>query len=242
MTALNTGSAKDIDELLAQADALMNDMAADLGEQQPDSTASRSAAAAGPASVDAPAGTSQVAGQDPEKPPPGVAEPEGVQTEAAEPDTAEVAEEDPDGGSFDTSAVKESAPSPGDDLGVPGGPGEAVAVEGPQSAPPDWLAEAEIDSLIENSSELLPQIPEALAAQGGSSPDRPCSRLVIGVRGYLRLLGGAVAHAPIDLLVLLDRPFARLSTGAKTFIGYAAIGTLIVGITTWLLGSSSTAN
>ena len=40
----------------------------------------------------------------------------------------------------------------------------------------------------------------------------------------------------------MDRPFSRLNAGAKTCLGYAAIGTLIVGLATWLLGTAQAAN
>lgn len=249
MTAIEAASTEEIDALLAQADSLMADMADSLGEQRPQQSDSPSAdkpmaarAGAGQADVaEAVTEEPQTSGESSVEPPESSGEPSAKPPEPsgeASPDQAETRSER---ASAPEAPELEAAELAGGDGDKPAVQPEASDAEGPQSPPPDWLAEADINNLAENVKESLPHIPETLTSEEAPARERSASRPA-GAARILPRAAAAVAHVPIDLLILLDRPFSRLSAGTKACLGYAAIGTLIVGIATWLLSNAQAAN
>lgn len=101
---------------------------------------------------------------------------------------------------------------------------------GPTPAPSDWVEEASA-SPDHMADQPVPLIEEA------SDDDSAAAILPSAAVQKTRRVVTAVFHAPIDLLVLIDRPFARLGPTVKTCIGYAAVATLVIAAGTWIAGS-----
>jgi len=62
-------------------------------------------------------------------------------------------------------------------------------------------------------------------------------RRCYGPRGLAGRIARGAVGAAVGGLVVLDAPFARMSTGTKAIIGYIGIGTLLVALGTWIGGS-----
>lgn len=244
MAATEAASTEEIDVLLAQADSLMAEMADSLGEQQPeqpdsppaDEPAAAQADAGNMGVAEAIAEEDQAAGEPSARQP----EPSGeAPADQAEP-SVETAP-DPEASVSESPELETAGPTKTAQADPATQPDADSTAEGPQSPPPDLLAEADINNLAETVNEPLPQIRETLTSEEAPACEKSAPQPASASR-ILPRAAAAVAHVPIDLLILLDRPFSRLNAGAKTFLGYAAIGTLIVGLATWLLGTAQAAN
>jgi len=237
MTTLDSTASQDIDALLAEADSLMNEMAVSLGASSTDDSDASSAK--------------------------GATEADAARTDA---DAAEAAAPDSSGASdVSADAVRElmegvtgfsEQVDPEAQLEAERSADELVddeveavlsrlstggSVLGPRSAPEEWVAEAEAGK-DGQAGEQLPHIPETLTDSGDTTAGR------IG-----RILGRVAESGPVSVakiplrvlvhvLVVLDRPFAGLGHGVKTVLGYVAIGTLLVAMGTWLVGSLQLVN
>lgn len=200
MTAL--GSSQDIDRLLAEADSLMNDMAASLGKSP----------AAAPVAATAP-------------PPPAPSESESDEASMNKiVDGLAAAVETADHEAIiDRLNAERPAPPP---TTTAEAPAEAPG-PGSHNVPQERLAEADLAEDTSTASSL-PSISDVPSAE--DTPAGPSPRLRFE---WARM----ILRAPVDLLILLDRPFVRLSTPLKSCIGYVAIATLLTAAGTAVLGS-----
>ena len=102
-----------------------------------------------------------------------------------------------------------------------------------EPAPAEWMAE--------NPNDQVPDIPEAQdSTSAGGQEANPAAPTRLPVRqrsGTLRSVARGFARLPLDILILLDRPFARLGPGTKSAIGVLAIGTLALAAATWIYGN-----
>ncbi|MBI4579421.1 MAG: hypothetical protein HY718_06935 [Planctomycetes bacterium] len=120
-------------------------------------------------------------------------------------------------------------------------PGAAPSTE--ESSP--GLSQTDSSSTTQAPSPETAVAPESVTAatttieptQPVEAPPAPSSATPLPSVGRLACCLWFVAHLPVDLLIVLDAPFARLNPTLKTLIGYAAIGTLIVASGTWIAGA-----
>ncbi len=208
MATAEMASTDEIDALLADADSLMNEVQSGLDETQP-TQAEASAAQSVAEPADAPTAES-------------TPEPESDTTEASESTTAE--SDDAQAYAEPTEASESDAATPVEE--------KPVASDGAQKAPSEWLQELDEDSA---SDDRLPDISEDSVRAGGDGhvTDAPVKREPRQKRrGPLGMLLTAL-HLPIDALALFDLPFAGVSLEAKSYIGWAAIATLLMAGFVW---------
>ncbi len=107
-----------------------------------------------------------------------------------------------------------------------------------------------LEAALEDLSDLaaLPSLDERppIAAPGDSAPPRilkspgpppaPGAGVVGAVRGW-RLLALCLCRPFAAVLAVLDLPFGRLGAGAKSLIGVVAISTAVVAAATWIIGT-----
>ncbi len=99
-------------------------------------------------------------------------------------------------------------------------------------APTEWMQEAGADQ--DGMDDELPQIPDD-SSIGEVAKPAPAVIAHRAARRSARLLQSALRTA-IVVLVLMDKPFAKLNSRIKSMIGMAAIATLTVAVATWVLG------
>lgn len=210
MTTLDT---QDIDALLAQADSLMDEMASNLGGSD-GAAVSTTGETSGPTSAD-----TDAADCDPEL----QAIADDLTAFTATVDSESVVEPSGDEGGESTDEGSEAEPT---------AKRSSDASSGASAAPAEWVDEAQMsgDAM---SIQGLPTIPDEQGAT--EEPVAPATLANTARRLPVRLLRGVI-HSPIDALVLLDRPFARLGSQVKTCIGFVAIATLLMAAGTWVVG------
>ncbi len=134
-------------------------------------------------------------------------------------------------------ATAESEPEsdadlPEDEEAAPAGSPEEI------DAPPSEHSEAlptpgvVDDEPAARTAEESPSPPEDEPGPGERVAPAPSRTRMFAVR-----LAHSVAAAGVKVIVVMDAPFARLSPGAKTLLGYVGIATLLVAIATWIVGS-----
>ncbi|NLX13461.1 MAG: hypothetical protein GXY44_07390 [Phycisphaerales bacterium] len=76
---------------------------------------------------------------------------------------------------------------------------------------------------------------------GAAEQVETADQAVVNSRYRLRALPADLAALTlklvIQILIIIDLPFARLGRGLKNILGYAAIGTLFVAVGTWMAGT-----
>lgn len=218
-------SIEDIDALLSQADALLNDVQTDFGGQtdSPVQAGQSTSKASEPTSreedIQHLAEEVSFSAKD--------VDAEAVAALLNSPDLTADADADP--AEKDESAEDEPAEA------------ELDTSHKPQSAPQDWLNEAA------SADDLIPSIPDENTRVEASG-----SRPVAAIGAARKLLAGTLGQytvgkyiarlfrLPMEFLILLDRPFAKMDQKAKSFLGYAAIATLMVATGTWIYGDLRT--
>lgn len=103
---------------------------------------------------------------------------------------------------------------------------------GPLTAPAEWLDEAEVATDL-LSGQAVPTIDETADTPVVAAAQVRQTAAVQKTHRLLRVM----LHAPIGLLVLMDRPFARLGPNVKNCIGYAAVATVLIAAGTWAVGT-----
>lgn len=105
-------------------------------------------------------------------------------------------------------------------------------------APAEWLQEADLEA-SKAGQDALPSLceEEVLKTDSVSARQVEAVKAAFSRVSFRRLT--SLARLPLTLLILLDKPFARLSLGAKNLIGCAAVGTLVVAVAALAIGSLS---
>ncbi len=114
---------------------------------------------------------------------------------------------------------------------------EAISEELPQASPTESKAREETtlseepDAVVEQAPEKTIEDPSTVSAEH-SEPVRR-NRL----RSLPNYLVRIASKLLIQILTIVDLPFARLGRGIKDLIGYVAIATFLVAAVTWMAGT-----
>lgn len=132
--------------------------------------------------------------------------------------------------SVDSDAVAEALANPPEagDLDE----SESADASGPLTAPADWVDEAEVATDL-LSGQAVPTIEETADTPAVAAAQVLQAAAVQSTHRLVRV----TLRAPIGLMVLMDRPFARLGPNVKNCIGYAAVATLLIAAGTWAVGT-----
>lgn len=233
MTALDNSSTQDIDALLAEADSLMNDMDASLGGTESDAPGQDIGSAQGE-SNDLVATASAPADQA------AVRTPSGEAVSNEEQPISDIVEGlSSFADEVDHGAVSKCLDANGSETAISGQPATPVNLpaDGPTPAPQEWVNEAELGQDTGTAAENVPSIPEERSGPAPAVVAVARRAKAGGERDGLVGPVGKALHLPIDILILLDYPFARLGPNVKAGIGGAAVATLLVAIGTWIVAS-----
>ena len=228
-------SAEDIDAFLEEATAVTQAVNANPSDgEQPE---------AEPGTESAEAATDEVEGMadaptDPEASPESGSDSDGADPAADDLAAAPASQADePEGHSegagsspesmFEKPAEKETVPVPPEGEGVsPQGcqtsSEETEAPATPKDNPDEQASAGALDEPV--VSETPGEAPEPAAPQSHHR------------RNPALWLGRGIAWVGVQVLVLMDAPFAGIGGRTKTLLGYVGIATLIVAMATWMLG------
>jgi hypothetical protein len=247
-------SALDVDALLSQADSLMDEVQASLGEGGMGAAAATQGTGEGSPptpGASAEAVTAENAIHDMAEEitssadkadadaimamlNPGEAD-DGNASSALQPDSTAAPATEPSNPSGSTEAPAPEAATTNDSPPAPatGTPAQATskpAIVAGSTATEEWMNAMPDDQ--------VPSIPDV-----NESDAQPASQAAEAIRVRSRQAGacltGLLRHLvrlPIDIVILLDRPFAGLGSGTKSLIGYTAIGTLAIALASWIYG------
>lgn len=163
-----------------------------------------------------------------------------VDTCEAEPSDAEVVEVE----NRDEGAAQEDDSEDEDVHDRPWGEADAILEE---------IAEKQTEPQIDENEDEINALADNEEDDEEDAPSAPCEEAQeavaarsAGWRRYLNplyLLKRAVyglLWLPIQLLIVLDKPFANMSVTKKTLLGCVSIATCLVAAATWLFGTLST--
>lgn len=114
---------------------------------------------------------------------------------------------------------------------------EAVDDPGLEAALEDLGDLTAIPSLDEKAPAAAPAKPEPLTIRKPREPSQATGGETAGPLTGWRLLMLRLSRPVAAVLAVLDLPFGRLGAGAKSLIGLVAVSTAVVAAATWIIGA-----